>query len=203
MQYLIGAIALGFVLLTVFVFFFPDSVIDHAFSVRVQRYHNPTLDWLMKAISWPGYMPNTPIMIAAVAIIFLIFKYKTEALFIALTSLSGLVSTLVKFFINRPRPSEPLVKIMLKTQQQSFPSGHVLFYVVFFGYLTLLMFVIKNIPKYVKIPVVALCLFLIFTVPYSRVYLGAHWFTDVIAGFMLGLVCLYILSALYFRRKRV
>jgi membrane-associated phospholipid phosphatase len=155
----------------------------------------------MKAVSWFGYMPNTPVMVALTAIAFLLFRYKKEALFIVLTGFSGLVSSVIKLLIDRPRPSEPLVKIMLKTHQQSFPSGHVLFYVVFFGFLTLLMFEIKNIPGYVKIPVVGLSLLLIFTVPYSRVYLGAHWFTDVTAGFLLGLVCLYILSLFYLKRR--
>jgi membrane-associated phospholipid phosphatase len=201
MLYVIGAIAAGFLLITAYVFFFPDSVIDHEFSVKVQRYQNPLLDEVMKAISWFGYMPNSAVIVAVPAILFLLFKYKKEALFIALTSLSGLVSTVIKFVIDRPRPSEPLVKIMLKTTQQSFPSGHVLFYVVFFGFLTLLMFEIKNIPQYIKVPVIILSLLLIFTVPYSRVYLGAHWFTDVTAGFLLGLICLYILGKFYLKRK--
>jgi membrane-associated phospholipid phosphatase len=201
MLYVIGAIAAGFLLITAYVFFFPDSVIDHQFSLKVQRYQNPLLDEVMKAISCFGYMPNTPIMVAATAIVFLLFKYQKEALFIVLTGLSGVVSSVIKLLIDRPRPSEPLVKIMLKTHQQSFPSGHVLFYVVFFGFLTLLMFEIKSIPKYVKIPVVVLSLLLIFTIPYSRVYLGAHWFTDVTAGFLLGLLCLYILGKFYLKRK--
>ncbi|MES2808474.1 MAG: phosphatase PAP2 family protein [Bacteroidota bacterium] len=203
MQYIIAVIGLSFVVLTVFVFYFPNSVIDHTFSVTVQSYQHPVLDWLMKAISWPGYMPNTPVIIAATAIIFLIFKYKREAVFILLTSLSGAVSSIIKLLIDRPRPSEPLVKIMLKTHQQSFPSGHVLFYVVFFGFITVLMFEVKNIPQYLRFGVSALCLFIILTIPYSRVYLGAHWFTDVTAGFMLGLVCLYILSMFYLKSRRV
>jgi membrane-associated phospholipid phosphatase len=202
MLYVITAIAAGFLLITLFVYFFPDSVIDHQFSTRVQAWRNPLLDAVMKAVSWFGYMPNTPVMITVTAIIFTLFQYKKEAIFILLTSLSGAVSTIIKLLIDRPRPSEPLVTVMLKTQQQSFPSGHVLFYVVFFGFLTLLMFEIRSIPNYVKIPVIAICALLIFTVPYSRVYLGAHWFTDVIAGFMLGLICLYILGSIYIKHSR-
>jgi membrane-associated phospholipid phosphatase len=201
MLYVIGAITIGFLLLTAFVFFFPDSLIDHEFSEEVQEHQNPLLDAVMKTISWFGFMPNAPIMVILAALLFLLFKYKRESLFILLTMLSGLVSSAIKLVINRPRPEEPFVKVMLKTQQQSFPSGHVLFYVVFFGFLTLLMFEIKSIRNAIKIPVVAICLLLIFTVPYSRVYLGAHWFTDVAAGFLLGLICLYILGKFYLKRK--
>jgi membrane-associated phospholipid phosphatase len=202
MQYLIGAIAIGFILLTAFVYFFPMSGIDTRFSEEVQEHHNQILDGVMKAISWVGFMPNAPIVVISTALVFLIFKYKKEAVFLLLTMLSGAVSSLIKLFINRPRPSEPLVRVMLKTQQQSFPSGHVLFYVMFFGFLTLLMYEIKNIPKYIKLPVIIISSFFIFTIPYSRVYLGAHWFTDVTAGFLLGLICLYILGLIYIKTNR-
>lgn len=201
MLYVIGAIALGFILLTAFVYFFPMPVIDREFSEEVQEHHNQVLDTCMKAISWFGYMPNAPIVVLGTALLFLLFKYKKEAFFLVLTMLAGLVSSIIKLLINRPRPTEPLVRIIVKTQQQSFPSGHVLFYVMFFGFVVLLMNEIKAIPRYLSIPVSAICLFLIFSIPYSRVYLGAHWFTDVIAGFLLGVVCLYVLSVLYLKQR--
>jgi len=201
MLYVIGLIGIGFLLLTAFVFFFPSSVIDREFSEEVQEHHNQLLDTAMKAISWFGYMPAAPVTVLTVAALFLIFKYKREALFLVLTMLSGLISSIVKVLINRPRPAEPLVRIIVKTQQQSFPSGHVLFYVMFFGFLTLLMYRIIAIPKLIRIFVAAISLVLIFTIPFSRVYLGAHWFTDVTAGFLLGIVCLYVLSLIYLNKK--
>ncbi|MDB4926865.1 phosphatase PAP2 family protein [Mucilaginibacter sp.] len=199
-QYVLGFITLGFILLTVFVCFFPLSFIDREFSAEVQEHQYPFLDTSMKAISLFGYMPYAPIMVLSTALIFLIFKYRKEALFLALTLLSGLISSVIKLLINRPRPSEPLVRIIIKTQQQSFPSGHVLFYVMFFGFLTLLMYKLKTISKYFRIPVSIISLLLIFSIPFSRIYLGAHWFTDVTAGFLLGLICLYILSFLYLKQ---
>jgi undecaprenyl-diphosphatase len=202
MLYLIGAIAVGFLLITAFVFFSPSSFIDREFSEEVQEHQNPLLDLLMKGISYPGYMPYAAIMVVVAALLFYVFKYKREALFLVLTSLSGLVSSAIKLVINRPRPTEPLVKILVKTSQQSFPSGHVLFYVIFFGFVALLMFELKGIPKYISRPVAIVCLLLVFTIPYSRVYLGAHWFTDVTAGFFLGVICLYVLSLIYLKPKR-
>ncbi len=201
MLYVIGTLTIGFVLLTAFVFFFPSSLIDREFSEEVQEHHNLVLDTVMKAISWVGYLPNAPIIVISIALVFFISKYKKEALFLLFTLLSGAVSSIIKLLINRPRPSEPLVRIIVRTQQQSFPSGHVLFYVLFFGFLTLLMYEIKTIPKFIKVPVSVISLLFIFTIPYSRVYLGAHWFTDVTAGFLLGLICLYFLSVLYLRKS--
>lgn len=139
-------------------------------------------------------------MVSGTALLFLLFKRKREAFFLVLTLLSSLVSLVIKILVNRPRPTDNFVKILVKTTEKSFPSGHVLFYVVFFGFLTLLMYEIKSIPKFIRYLVSTLCLLLIFTIPYSRVYLGAHWFTDVIAGFFLGLICLYGLSVWYLKK---
>jgi undecaprenyl-diphosphatase len=200
MLLVLGAITIGFVVLTAFVLLFPSSFLDIEFSEEVQEHANPLLDGVMKAISSFGYMPNAPIMVSGTALLFLIFKRKKEALFVILTSLSSLVSLGIKILVNRPRPTDNFVKILVKTTEKSFPSGHVLFYVVFFGFLTLLMYEVKSIPKLVKLPVSVISLLLIFTIPYSRVYLGAHWFTDVTAGFFLGLICLYGLSVWYLKK---
>jgi len=81
----------------------------------------------MKGVSWLGYMPNSVIVALITALIFYLFKYKKEALFLVLTMSSGLVSSFVKMIVNRSRPSKSLVRIIETTQQQSYPSGHVIF----------------------------------------------------------------------------
>jgi len=200
MDYVLGGIALGFIGLSILVSFFPQSFIDIALSREIQEDQNPLLDSLMKFISWFGYSPGCIITVAAAALIFLLFKCRREALFILFTSLAGLVSTVFKIMVNRPRPAEPFVHIVRKVSQQSFPSGHVLFYIVFFGFLTVLMYQLKAIPTIIRIAVSVVSLLLIFTIPFSRIYLGAHWFTDVLGGFLLGMLCLYILCFFYFRK---
>ena len=196
----LGFITLGFIVLTILINMFPQSVVDREFSEEVQEYQQPTLNATMKIVSSVGVFPYSFIMVIVTALIFLLFKFKKEALYICFTGVSGLVSTALKIMVNRPRPTEDMVRIIEKAKNQSFPSGHVLFYVLFFGFLALLMYHLKQIPKYLRFVIGGIAAFLILTVPLSRVYLGAHWFTDVLGGFMLGMFCLLILSYLYLRK---
>ncbi len=200
--YLVAGISLGFLLLTVFVFFVPNSLIDRSFSQEVQEDQNPLLDSVMTAISLPGTMPFAPIMVLVTSSLFFVYRYKREAVFTLLTMLSGAVSTIVKLLVNRPRPSGPLVRVIGKYLNQSFPSGHVLFYVIFFGFVILLMYQLKAIPGFLRISLSVISLLLIFAVCISRIYLGAHWFTDVLGGFLLGIVCLYTLSYFYLKKTQ-
>ena len=199
--YFLGLILLGFILLTTTILFFPYSYIDREFSEEVQEHAHPVLDTIMKGISVFGYVPLSIIMAAIISLIFYFFKYKKEAVFVLLTLLSGIVSAGTKLLINRPRPTKDLVRIVEKAESQSFPSGHVLFYIVFFGFLTFLMFQLKTIPKGIRLLVGFFSLTLIFTVPFSRVYLGAHWFTDVVGGSLIGILLLAILSLFYLKGK--
>ena len=201
-SYTLILISLGFLVLTIVVIFIPTTVLDIDFSKEFQEHQNPLLDKCMELLSWFGYTKGALITVFSSALLFLISGYKREALFTVLTLLSSLVSTVVKALVNRPRPSASIVRIVQKTTEQSFPSGHVLFYVVFFGFLVVLMYHLGKINRIVRIVVASVCLFLIFTIPASRIYLGAHWFTDVTGGFLLGLLCLYVLSFYYLKAKQ-
>ncbi|MBK0378511.1 phosphatase PAP2 family protein [Mucilaginibacter segetis] len=192
-------IAAGFLLLTIFVSIDPIPKVDREFSEEIQEHSNPTVDAIMHCISWVGYMPNSAIIVGAVALLFFVFKYRREALFVLLTALSGIVSTGVKMAVNRPRPLPSMVRILEKTHQQSFPSGHVIFYTVFFGFIALVTVRLKKLKRPLRISIGSISLFMVFIVPLSRVYLGAHWFTDVIAGFFLGVICLYLLGYFYLK----
>jgi undecaprenyl-diphosphatase len=198
---LMAIIVIAFIIITIGVIIDPLSKIDTEFSAEVQEHANPALDHVMHDLSWAGYMPNSAYVVAGVALIFLLLRYKREALFTVLSALSGLVSTLVKFVVNRPRPGAPFVHVLEKTAQKSFPSGHVIFYTAFFGFIILVMYNRQTIPKWVRFSVSGLCLLLILLIPLSRIYLGAHWFSDVTGGTLLGLICLYALGYFYLRSR--
>jgi undecaprenyl-diphosphatase len=112
---------------------------------------------------------------------------------------SGLVSSVLKIVVDRPRPSASLVRIVEITQQQSYPSGHMTFYTVFLGFVTLLMYQLTAVPKSIRIGVSSIAILLILVIPFSRIYLGAHWFTDVLGGFLLGALCLFTIGFYYLK----
>ena len=188
---------IGFTLLSVFVILVPPSYLDLHVSEEIQERSGKLTDFSMQAVSWFGNFPVSAIMILVTALLFYLFRYKRESLFVLLTSLSGIISTLLKMLINRPRPTSDVVTIIEIAKRQSFPSGHTLFYIVFFGFLIIAMGNCRSIPFYCRITVAAVSSLIIFLVPFSRIYLGAHWFTDVLGGFISGIFCLIILGYFY------
>lgn len=193
-------LVISFAALTIFIAVFPESYIDHKFSYKVQQYQHPWLDGIMKVISWPGYVVVAASLVLITSFIFRLFGYKKEAIFTLFTLLSGAVSSIAKMLVNRPRPGADMVRVIEETRQQSFPSGHTQFYVIFFGFIIVQMLTLKQIPHTIRYSVITICSLLILSVPFSRIYLGAHWFTDIVGGFLLGLICLTTLSYFYLRK---
>ena len=194
--------SLGFIFLTFIVALFIPSAIALEISKAVQSTQSPGFDSAMNFISWFGAFPVPMFIGLLVAITFYLFKLRREAIFVLLTFSSGAISSIIKIIVNRPRPTVDLVRIVEVARQQSFPSGHTLFYTIFFGFLLVLMWNLKQINSIVRVTVAVISAFLILTIPFSRIYLGAHWFTDVLGGFILGLICLYMISVFYFKKAQ-
>ncbi|MBC7422767.1 MAG: phosphatase PAP2 family protein [Ferruginibacter sp.] len=198
--YLPAGLLTMFILLAVFIYQHPTLQLDIDISTLVQAHTSAALDAIMQAISWFGNMPYSAITAITASLLFYLFRYKREALFVLLAMLSGAVSSAIKGIVNRPRPLQPLIRVVAKNMQQSFPSGHVMYYVILFGFIAFLMRRLIQIPKLIRGTIFYLCMALVLTISISRIYLGAHWFTDVAGAYLLGSVCLFILCGLYLRR---
>ncbi len=103
---------------------------------------------------------------------------------IALSSL-GLMFGLKRLFA-RPRPEIPLLE---EAKGLSFPSGHALFSVTFYGLLIYITFK-SELKKEVKWVLIVLLLLLILVIGFTRIYLRVHYASDVIAGYCVGFIWL-------------
>ena len=125
------------------------------------------------------------VVLAVVGFLLLQTRYRT-ALFVAITALSGrLVEMALKQAFNRPRPT--VVPHLREVFSTSFPSGHAMESAII--YLTLgavLMRVATS--RLVKAYCLGLAVLLTVLVGSSRVYLGVHYPTDVIGGWIIGFV---------------
>ncbi|WP_020571400.1 phosphatase PAP2 family protein [Neolewinella persica] len=200
--HIITAIIVGFAALSILVFVFTSQGFDVRMSTRVQRYQSEWLDQLMWIISWFATIPGGLITVGTSCLTFLILRKRREALFLVMSLGAIPIISLIKRLFDRTRPTADLVRVIREFQNASFPSGHVTFYVVFFGFLALLVYRNKHWPVWVRRLVGGLSIFLIITIPFSRMYLGAHWFTDVVGGFLLGLLLLIGLVSWYSRGKK-
>lgn len=164
----------------------------------VSLQHEEWLTVAMRLASWFGDGVYIPIILAMIAA--LTFWYKKErifALLLLVTPLVGQVAkSLLKNYFQVPRP-EVFGCNLLTTyvDQYSFPSGHVVFYVIFFGLLA--YFALKHFSHLWAKTVSIFSILMIMTIGYSRIYLGVHWYLDVVGGYIVGGAILVISILIY------
>ena len=141
-------------------------------------------------IGWGLGVPWAPL--AAVAAGLAIRRW-ADAVFLAVSALAPVVNLGLKELVERPRPDMDLWLVM--ETGFSFPSGHSVFAASFLGaliWVTGRPGILDSRPT-VRRVTQAVLLLLILAVGFSRVYLGVHWPSDVIAGFLFGSLYLLLL----------
>jgi undecaprenyl-diphosphatase len=146
-----------------------------------------------------GWVPFASVSVAALAL--LLGRLRIEGLICVIGVASGgAVNRLFKAWISRPRPTESLVQIAYKVSHESFPSGHVVYFIEFFGFLLFLSFVLLKAGMIRRVAL-TICGTLIGLVGISRVYLGAHWPSDVLGAYLAGGMWLMLMIEVYRRLK--
>lgn len=144
---------------------------------------------------------NEKFIIIATLLIFIILLFKKKKIGFILTLnvllCSGL-NTLIKHIFLRPRP---VGLKLIKQGGYSFPSGHSMMAVAFFGILIYLVCKSKW-KKWIKILLSSLLTVLILLIGISRIYLGVHFASDVLAGFAIALSYLIIFTSVVFKDKK-
>ena len=177
--------------------FFPGDI---AITARLQKYRKPWFRRFFYAISEVGFPKWSVPQVIGIAGIFWALRFRLEAIFILLTSSSNVLNALVKRIIKRQRPTKELVTVVRVINEPSFPSGHVMHYTNFYGLLIYLLATNWRSGRLRNL-LIALFTLLIVAIGPSRVYLGAHWPSDVVAGYLYGGLWFAGIMTVYLRVK--
>ncbi len=177
-----------FALLAWFVHMHPILPVDVTITREFQENKAPWLQWLMEAMSYLGYHMEVYIpLIVLTALCFWLVRLRLEAiLIVVLSAVSSLLNVVIKLIVERPRPTAQFVTIFQHANGQSFPSGHVMAYVAFFGLLFSLGIILFKRDRWWNYVLLIVPAFFVVMVGPSRIYLGDHWASDVLGGYLFG-----------------
>jgi undecaprenyl-diphosphatase len=155
---------------------------------------HPALITFFKVLTFTG----TPLFLTLVVVVWGIFlwrthRYRLMAFLIVTSSVGGIIDSVVKILVARPRPN--LANPIIPLHGKSFPSGHVMSSTIVYGALLLIFF--PAIPKRWRAPSIGGVLVLVAAIGVSRLALGVHYITDVVGGFVLGLAWLAASTAAF------
>lgn len=151
-------------------------------------------DLLTEIMRFISFLGNTKTITVfnIILVIYVFFSKKYKLLMITGTSIaSGLLNSFIKSIIKRSRPEG----LALITQGGfSYPSGHTMISILFYG--TVIYLLANSKGKYRKIFIILFGL-LVILIPLSRIYLGVHYFSDIVGGLSFGLFILTTALTIY------
>lgn len=193
-------VGFSFLLLSILAKSTPYFKIDLTVSNLIQGINFYCFDILMYAISDLGGSTWGAVLITIASVYVYFLKRAKDAGMVVISGIgASLLADFIKRVISRPRPDSELINQLLPfTKNDSFPSGHVLLFVGIFGFLIYI--------TYLHLYKGLLRTFLLFTfslmillIGVSRIYLGVHWFSDVLGSYLIGIIWLYLV--IYTSRK--
>jgi undecaprenyl-diphosphatase len=176
---------------------------DEATRAAVHQLASPTLTAIMRGLSWVGSTLALTIGTIIVIVVFAMRKWRHEAKLFAITMIgASLLNMTLKLTFKRARPIPFFDPLPPPTY--SFPSGHSLMSCCFFGALAAIVTArIKNKRTRAIVWIFSATMFVL--IGFSRIYLGVHHTTDVIAGFSAALIWILVVRFVEMqlaRRKR-
>jgi undecaprenyl-diphosphatase len=163
---------------------------DEVTREAVHQLASPLLTTMMRGVSFIGSTLALTIGTIVVVVQFAMRKWGREARLFAITMIgAGLLNITLKLAFKRPRPV-PFFNLTAP-ETYSFPSGHSLTSACFFGALAAILTArVKS--RRLRVIVWVVCTLMFVVIGLSRIYLGVHHTTDVIAGFAAALIWILV-----------
>ncbi len=160
--------------------------LDNSVNSAIQNIQTPILTKIAEML---GVIFSTSVLVAVILIVGLyhwIKKSKKDALFSVLTiSFGAGMVFIIKEIVQRARP----INMLISETGFSFPSGHATMSIIFLGIMVYLTF--KNTKsKNLEQTTTIISALLVLIIGFSRLIINVHWFTDILAGFALGVFIL-------------
>ena len=191
-----------FGLLAWFVHVHPILPIDIAITRSFQQNQAPWMRNTMLAISYPGNSLLLPALIVLTTLFFWLKGFRLEAvLVVGLSTINLLLNLLLKIQVSRPRPTANLIHIVQAAVGYSFPSGHVMAYIAYWGLLFAFGVMLFEGRHWWRTALLFTSAAFVVLIGPSRVYLGDHWASDVLGAYLNGGVLLGLAVGIYLPLK--
>lgn len=139
------------------------------------------------------------LIILSIGFILLLKNKKTSKYIVINLAIVFILNRILKLIVARPRPN---VLRLAVEGGYSFPSGHAMVAMGFYGFLIYLIYIkVKN--KKIKYPLIVFLSILILLIGISRIYLRVHYATDVIGGFIIGFIYLIFFIKYLYKNKKL
>ncbi len=180
---------LAFLMLAQLVIFNQITIFDNSIIKYIEQFHHIFLTIFLDMIT---RLANAEILLLMCLAIYIFINKKNYALLIIINVLlSTILNSVLKIIFMRPRP----LMGMIDASGFSFPSGHAMAAMSFYGFIIYLIWKTK-LSKQLKWLITWLLSLLIILIGLSRVYLGVHYPSDIIGGFCISIVYLIIFISL-------
>ena len=171
------------------------------FSRWLQGFRLGPADFLRDWLFWMGVRGVAGAVMLAVCVTLWSRRWRLEAVFVALVFIPDALNLLIKELIARPRPTSELVDVVVGwggIQGSSFPSGHAVHAVLFYGFLLYLARLYLPNAALVRAAIAVGVSYILATGPWL-IYDGRHWLIDVLGGYAYGAFYLLTMIAGYNR----
>lgn len=183
-----------FIILGILVLTNKDMFLDSFVYEFISKYITNNLTSVVKCLT---YLGSAFMVIGVTMFVFLFYKNKKYSLYMAINLIVITVfQLLLKNIFSRSRPADIS---LIKETGYSFPSGHSLTAFAFYGFIIYLI-IISKLNKNSKIVYITLFSLIIIVIGLSRIYLGVHYFTDVVGAFSFSVAYLIIYASIIKKR---
>jgi undecaprenyl-diphosphatase len=160
---------------------------DVAVARWIQNTNVPGVQHLVDALNWVGQAGPLVVLAWLVVVGLLVTRHYAESLLMVSAVGVHLLNYTLKHLAASPRPTPDVVRVTVHASGFGFPSGHTMSSVVYFGIIMYLAWRIVRSPA-LRLTIQTLSLLLMLGIGFSRIYTGAHWPSDVLGGYLWGVV---------------